>query len=200
MITPVKLLFSALLCIIVLFLAGCSPTVRTTATTAPSVPGAAPSSAEAMPPPPPNDVFDYEAANEDCQCKEYEVKDGRGVEYTFRANYKVGNAIITTIEIEFRNKGNDTLRLDPGVIKVESRNVAYRLNGKFLPLPDMKIAPGNSDHLQLDGQDMEAVDREWNKIAGEQLTVTIKGMRLGRHELSQQTVTFIPENPRMKER
>jgi len=37
----------------------------------------------------------------------------------------------------------------------------------------------------------------WNKIAGEQLKVTIQGLRAGSHDLRPQTVIFVPENPKL---
>jgi hypothetical protein len=38
---------------------------------------------------------------------------------------------------------------------------------------------------------------DWHKIAGEQLTITVKGVRLAMKELPQQLVTFIPQNPKL---
>lgn len=175
-----------------IILSGCSSTVRTTATTAGN-PGVT------APMPDEDDTFDYTASNDDCRCKEYKVVDKMGVEYVFTANYRVDNSVVTKVVIEFRNtSAKDSLRLDPGVVKISSRNVAYQHNDMFLPLPDMRLGPGRSDKLELNGRDVQGGADEWNKIAGEQLTVTIKGMRLGKRTLSQQTVTFVPDNPRMK--
>ena len=39
----------------------------------------------------------------------------------------------------------------------------------------------------------------WNKIAGVQLTLTLKGMRMGENVLGTQVVTFVPENPMLRE-
>lgn len=185
------LILPALL-LIAIILSGCSSTVRTTATTAGS-----PGVATAVPDE--DETFDYTASNDDCHCKEYKVVDKMGVEYVFTAKYHVDNSVATTLVIEFKNtSAKDSLRLDPGVVKISSRNVAYQHNDKFLPLPDMRVGPGRSDRLELNGRDVQSGTDEWNKIAGEQLTVTIKGMRLGRRTLVEQTVTFVPDNPRMK--
>ena len=81
---------------------------------------------------------------------------------------------------------------------VSSKNINYQYNNKFLPLPDLVVPPGHSEDLDLDGKEVTA-SPTWKKIAGEQMTLTLKGMRLGDNMLGTQVVTFVPENPMLKE-
>jgi hypothetical protein len=137
--------------------------------------------------------------NEKCQCKEYTTSDKKyPVGYRFRATYRMEGGFITSINIRFENRGADTLFLDPGSVMVASKNVEYQYNNKFIPLPDMVIPPGESQELDLDGKEVTNVP-SWRKIAGEQLTLTIKGMRLGEKALEKQVVTFVPENPMLRD-
>ena len=62
---------------------------------------------------------------------------------------------------------------------------------------DTSNPPGDTRSIQFSGNDVTGVN-DWNKIAGEQLTITLRGIRLGTKELRQQSVTFVPENPMMK--
>jgi hypothetical protein len=105
--------------------------------------------------------------------------------------------IITTIEINFVNHSRDTLFFDLAAVKISSKNITYRYNDKFVPLPHLIILPSRSDLVTMSGNDITQRD-DWNKIAGEQMAVTLKGLRLGEQILPEQTVTFIPENPKMK--
>jgi hypothetical protein len=140
----------------------------------------------------------YRATNGNCNCEEYRMVDERsGVEMRFRASYVMNHGVATTVEIEFINRSRDTLSLDPGVAKITSRNVGYRFNDKFIPLPHLIIPPSRSDHVVMHGTDVAQED-DWNKIAGEQLTVTLKGISLGLSTMPQQSVTFIPENPKLR--
>ena len=142
--------------------------------------------------------YSYRAITENCQCEEYRAIDRQNhVEYYFRANYAMHNGVATNIEIKFINDSKDTLFLDPGVVKVTSRNISYLYNDKFLPLVPLVVRPSRSETVYMIGVDMSQTD-DWNKIAGEQLTVILKGVRLGLRPLPPQSVTFIPENPRLK--
>jgi hypothetical protein len=106
------------------------------------------------------------------------------------------NGIVTNIEIEMKNNAGDTLFFDHAAAKVTSLNVPYMYNDKFLPLPIMIIPPGASNVVNLSGKDRTG-ENDWHKIAGEQLTVTIQGLRVGNNEIVAQSVTFIPDNPMM---
>jgi hypothetical protein len=83
-------------------------------------------------------------------------------------------------------------------VMVSSKNVDYQYNNRFIPLPDMAILPGGSERLDLDGKEVTSAP-SWRRIAGEQLTLTLKGMRLGEKTLEKQVVTFVPENPMLKD-
>ncbi len=143
-------------------------------------------------------TYTYRAVTDDCQCEEYRTTDRQyHVEYRFRARYAMNHGVVTTIEVEFINQSEDTLFLDPGVVRISSRNVPYRYNDKFIPLPHLIIGPSQSENVVMTGTDISQKD-DWNKIAGEQLTVTLKGIRLGLISLPERSVTFIPENPKLK--
>lgn len=120
------------------------------------------------------------------------------MEYRFRAHYKMRNGLQTTIEIEVINNSNDTLYFDLGTAKISSRNISYQYNDKFIPLPHMIIPPFHSDIVRMTGSDVSSEDN-WNKIAGEQVSLTLQGIRLEERSISPQTVTFIPENPKIKQ-
>ena len=107
------------------------------------------------------------------------------------------NGIVTNIEIEIKNTSGDTLFLAHATAKVTSRNVPYMYNDRFLPLPFPLIPPGSSNVVHLSGEDWTG-ENDWHKIAGEQLSVTMQGLRLGDREIAPRTITFIPENPMME--
>jgi hypothetical protein len=154
---------------------------------------------EPAPVPSPRTTFGYLVQNEGCRCEEYTASDKKyPVGYTFRATYRMEEGFITSISIRFENRGVDTLHLDPGSVMVASKNVDYQYNNRFIPLPDMVIPPGESEELKLDGKEVTTAP-SWRKIAGEQLTLTIKGMRLGEKILDKQVVTFVPENPMLRD-
>jgi uncharacterized protein YceK len=169
--------------IITLLFAGCSSTVRNTISErAPGV-----------------ETYDYYAVTDDCNCKEYTGQiPGHDIDYSIRANYSIDTTLVTYIEIAFRNNTGEKLKLDPGVVKIVSRNIPYQYNDKFLPLPPLTIQPRSSDHFGLTGKDLHASKNEWNKIAGERLTIVFKGIRLGKKELPEQEVSFVPANPKIK--
>ena len=170
-----------------LFLAGCS-----------SSPRFAGRSASSPEPPEPSAYHSYKylAITDDCRCETFETTD-RGVEYHFRASYKMYNGILTDIEIEIKNHTNDTLFLEHATAKVTSRNIPYMYNDMFLPLPVMNIPPGSSNVVNLSGKDRTG-ENDWHKIAGEQLVVTMQGLHAGDTEVAAQSVTFVPENPMME--
>lgn len=143
-------------------------------------------------------MFVYRAVNDGCNCEEYRTRDGE-VEYLFRANYRMRSGILTSIEIELINHSNtDTLSTDVASTKVSSRNVSYQYNDRFLPMPSILIVPRERDVIRLQGKEVTGVD-DWHKIAGEQLTLTIKGILIGKKQLKQQQLTFVPENPKLQQ-
>jgi hypothetical protein len=87
--------------------------------------------------------------------------------------------------------------LDQGSAMVSSKTVKYDYNGMFVPLPQLTVEPGKREQITLTGTDAKPNDKEWNKIAGEELTLTIKDIQLGGKTIAQQSVTFVPENPEL---
>src|SRR5260221_4339908 len=127
--------------------------------------------------------YSYRIATDQCNCEDFHKTDRKHkVDFHFRAHYVMNHGIITTIGIKVVNRSRDPLLLDQGIVKISSRNVAYQYNDKFIPLPHLVIVPSASDTLALRGSDLSGED-DWNKIAGEQLTLTLQGVRLGTHVL-----------------
>ena len=141
-------------------------------------------------------TYPYRAVTNDCNCEEFHTTSGK-IAYTYRAYYRMRDGLLTTIEIGIENKNNDTLSLELAHVKVSSRNIPYQYNDKFLPLPPLRIPRGHSENIQLEGKSLDTND-DWNKIAGEQMTVTMQGMRLGDKVLPATSVVFVPFNPRME--
>jgi hypothetical protein len=110
----------------------------------------------------------------------------------------MARGVVTTIKITFFNHSRDTLFLDPGVVKISSRNISYRYNNKFIPLPHLIIPPYDTDNVVMTGSDIDG-EEDWNKIAGELLIVTLKSIRLGEKTLPQKSVVFVPVNPKIGE-
>ncbi len=194
----------ALLCgfCAVLALSGCSSSKRFARPEAEPahVPGAAPSPAPAPAPPEPSAsrYYDYHAVTDQCDCAEYSVTDPAfRISYQMHARYKMDRGIQTEIEIRIENRAADTLFIDNAAAKVSSKNLAYDYNDKFLPLPIMVLPPGESNSFTLSGRD-KGEENDWHKIAGEQLTVTLKGLRNSSGEIPARSVAFVPENPMLR--
>jgi hypothetical protein len=144
-------------------------------------------------------VYPYRAVTGDCACEEYQTTDARvGVQYAFSAEYSVREGVKTRITVVIRNNNRDTLDLSLGYVKVSSRNVPYRYNGRFLPLTIENIPPGQERTLTLSGVVLETKTADpWHAIAGEELSIMLKGMRIRGKTLAPQTVHFIPTNPKL---
>jgi len=142
--------------------------------------------------------YPYRAITNECNCEQYSIRE-ENVEYLFHARYRMDGGVASEIDITLLNLSNDTLSLDLGAARVTSSNVAYQYNDKFLPLPIIQIKPHESDSIKLIGRDLSGKN-DWLKIAGERLSVVLKGIRLGTRELPPQTVTFIPQNPKLEQR
>ena len=141
--------------------------------------------------------YDYRAISDGCNCTEFRTSDRRnGVEYLFRGSYSMHDGILTTIDIRFTNHSDDTLSLELGSVRVSSRNIDYQYNNRFLPLPALAIPPRSSETVHLTGKSVQREDN-WNQIAGEQLTVTLQGLRIQERVLPATAVVFIPENPKL---
>jgi hypothetical protein len=149
-------------------------------------------------PAPEPSMYFYRAINDGCNCQEYHVADRPGrVEYLFKARFRMEEGIVTDIEVELTNNSADSIFFDQGAIKVSSENVAYQYNDKFLPLPAMTIPPHRHDVVKLVGREINGKP-DWNKLAGEKLRITIKGLHAGPHDLPPQSATFVPDNPRRR--
>ncbi len=156
--------------------------------------GTVPASPEA-PEPSSYRSYNYLATTNNCDCENFEILDQTGVVgYEFHATYRMDNGIYTEIGIKIKNNSSDTLSFEHAAAKVASRNVQYEYNDKFLPIPLTMIPPGRSDEFHLSGKDRSG-ENDWHKIAGEQVTLTIQGLRLGGRDLNTQVVTFVPKNP-----
>ncbi len=178
---------------IFLVLEGCSSSPRFVGGSTPNT-----SSPPATPEPSVYRSYSYLVTTDNCQCEKYAFTDGHdSLSYVFHASYKMYNGVVTDIEVEIKNDSRDTLFLDHAAAKVFSRNVPYMYNDKSLPLPILLITPGSSNTVHLSGEDRTG-ENDWHKIAGEQLTVTIQGLRLGDREITPRTITFIPQNPMME--
>lgn len=142
-------------------------------------------------------MYSYRVITDNCNCAEYHAVDVKHkIDYLFRASYMMNQGISTKINLTFVNKSRDTLFLDAGTVKISSRNVPYQYNDRFVPLPHLIIPPSSSDSVTMTGSEVSG-ENDWNNIAGEQLTLTLQGLRLGADTLPQQQVTFIPENPKL---
>ena len=173
-----------------LFYAGCS----SAKVTGSSDPAAFPPGKEPLPESS-DRSYVYRVSNDDCNCLEYALTDSASrIEYRFHASYTMQRGVLTEIFFAIVNRSDDTLSFERGAVKVSSRNIRYQYNNKFLPLPWDPIPPRSSGIRNLTGKEVTQ-ESNWHKIAGEQLTITIKGLSLSGRELRSQTVTFIPENP-----
>jgi hypothetical protein len=145
------------------------------------------------------DVYPYRVLNDDCSCEQFRVADKRmSVTYTFSAVYSLDSAMKTKITVSVQNNDPDTLDLSLAYVKIVSRNIPYRYNGRFLPVTATSIPPGDQRTISLAGEvDHLQQSDPWLAIAGEKLVVTLKGMRIKGKPLAMQTIQFIPKNPKL---
>lgn len=146
-------------------------------------------------------LIPYRVMNDSCSCERYTVKDPRApVDYSVEAGYRVDGSITTRITLTIRNGSQDTLDLSLATVQVSSRNVPYRYNNLFLPLQRGPVLPGQEETVTLNGTtgDMESGDPRL-KMAGEELVLTLKGLRLEGATLASQAIRFVPVNPQFGE-
>ncbi len=171
---------TVVLSVLALALSGClTPAVRE--------PGASPANA----------LIPYRIMNDSCSCERYTVKDPRSpVDYSVEAGYRIDGTITTQITLTIRNASADTLDLSLAAAQVSSRNVPYTYNNRFLPLQRGLVLPGGEETITLKGTTTgpEAGDPRL-KMAGEELVLTLKGLRLGSTTLATQAIRFVPVNP-----
>jgi len=142
-------------------------------------------------------TYPYLVANEECHCEQYVFRDTKNkIDVEFTARYKVSERIHTRIEMTFFNRSTDTLDLRLAHVNGKSKNVRYQYNGRPLPLPYVRVEPGDSYLVVLEGSDTETVEEPWHKIAGEKVTVELSLLVLGSRTLPPIIVTFVPVNPK----
>ena len=166
---------AAVITILGLFLGGCSSVIKS----------------------PSSDRYPYRAMNNNCSCEHFTTVDPKvPVRYEFSATYKVDKKITTEITVVVYNGSSDTLDMSLGAIRVASRNVQYRYNNKFVPVTIAAVPPHDERTLTLVGSPVgEGSANPWLPIAGEELVLTLKGLRLRAKELATQTIQFVPSNP-----
>ncbi len=144
-------------------------------------------------------VYPYLATNGDCSCELFRVADERsGVVYSFSATYSLSDVMNTRITVSMQNNSTDTLDLSLAYVRISSRNFPYRYNDKFLPVTVPGVPPGTSRMLTLDGEvDMSDRPDPWTAIAGEELVITLEGMRVNGKQAVTQIVRFVPRNPKL---
>lgn len=141
--------------------------------------------------------YPYLVTNEGCNCQTYTYRDDvKKFNVIVRSSYKVGERISSHVEITFQNRGRDTLDLGQAYVRGTSENVRYQYSGKSLPLPFVRIAPGEEYTVTIDGSDTEVVEDPWRKIAGERVVIEIMKLRMGKALLSNIVLTLVPVNPK----
>ncbi len=145
-------------------------------------------------------IYDFRVVNRDCNCSKYTIRDAKNrIAYEFTANYSLDSDMLTTIKMRVENHSREVLSFDQARVRVSSKRFDYQYNDKFIPFDPIKIKPGKSQEITLVGRaDVKEKD-EWHLIAGEAMTVTIRGIRLGDEELSLEDVEFVPVNPKLED-
>jgi hypothetical protein len=141
----------------------------------------------------------YLATTNNCNCSVYVWQDPHSrVRYEVKAKYAIADEFSTRIELGVRNEGNADVNLDDAYFRIDSRNVPFRYNNMMLPLSGGKtIGPRSEQTFDLVGTAKAQVPSLWHLVAGEQLTLTVTGLRIGGKQLDQFVVTFIPRNPKL---
>ena len=141
----------------------------------------------------------YLATTNGCQCAVYSWTDPRHkVRFDVSAKYAIDGEFVTRVDLEIRNEGNETLKFTDGYFQIASRNVPFRYNKKMLPLSGTSMAPGEHQTFNLSGSAKPAAPNLWYLIAGEELTVTVTGIRAGSQTVDPLVVTFVPKNPKLR--
>jgi len=143
-------------------------------------------------------TYPYLVANDKCDCLQYSTKDDSAdVLYILSAEYSVDDGVTSRITVQLQNNTRDTLDMSQAYIKVTSRNIPYRYNDKFLPIHIPFVLPRDKETLVLVGESLLSDSYDpWLSIAGEELLVTLKGLKVGQKELRRLAVRLVPVNPR----
>ncbi len=143
-------------------------------------------------------TYPYLVTTENCNCERYVFKDRKhNVEIEVEATYHVGERVTSTVEITFHNQSKTTLSLQQAHVKGTSTNVRYQFNDRYQPLPYVILASGKSYTMLFEGSDTELIDEPWHKIAGERITLELKGLMMGLEVLNPIIITMIPVNPKL---
>lgn len=143
-------------------------------------------------------TYPYLVTSENCNCESYVFKDRKhNIEIAVGATYHMGERVTSTVQVTFRNKNKNDLSLQQAHIKGTSTNVRYQFNDRYQPLPYVTIAPGKSYTIIFEGSDTDLVDDPWHKIAGERVTLELKGLMIGSEVLNPIVITMVPVNPKL---
>lgn len=142
--------------------------------------------------------YPYLVLTEDCNCERYVYRDPQHkLHVEVSGIYRVSDRVFSSIAISFSNQGGDTLSLRQAYLKGTSENVHYQFNGRFQPMPYDLVLPGQTVTVTLEGTDTDDVEEPWHKIAGERVTLEIRGLLLGQEFLAPILVTLVPANPKL---
>ncbi len=143
---------------------------------------------------------EYRVTTDNCQCERYSTKDpAMPVRYDFAAAYDIEDEFVARINITIHNDGKQTLTFTDAYVKVASRNVSFQYNNRFVPLAADPIGPNEERTIPLVGRAAPKQPDPWLAVAGEEMAVTVKGVKYGSHSLAEQTVTFVPRNPKLQD-
>ncbi|HEX9005792.1 MAG TPA: hypothetical protein VF889_00765 [Bacteroidota bacterium] len=144
--------------------------------------------------------IEYRVTTGNCQCEQYAAKDpAMPVRYDFAAAYEIDEEFVARIRITIHNDGGQTLTFTDAYVKVDSRNVPFQYNDRFVPFTAEQIGPHEERTIPLVGRAPAKQPDPWLAVAGEEMVVTIKGVKYGSHSLAEQTVTFVPRNPKLQD-
>jgi hypothetical protein len=145
-------------------------------------------------------AYPYLITTDNCNCRRFTYRDERGrFEIDVSARYEVTDRISSTIELVFRNRSHLALSLQQAYIKGTSANIRYPFNDRFQPMPYEVVGPGERYTMTLAGNDPDASDDPWLKIAGERVVLEIRGLTLGDRPVQPVVLTLIPYNPRLEQ-
>ena len=140
----------------------------------------------------------YRVTTGGCQCELFMVRDpSQPVRYEFAAAYEIDEEFVTRIILTFHDEGKASLTFTDAYARVASRNIPYQYNNRFVPLATDSVLPRSSRTVTLVGRAVLKTPDPWLAVAGEELTVTIRGIKYGARTLAEQSVTFVPRNPKL---
>ncbi len=143
--------------------------------------------------------FSYTITTQGCACDVFTTRDdeGKPVHYEFRAVFEVDSMVATKVFVTIVNDANKPLVFTDANARISSKNFQYRFNGLAVPIITDAIKPTERRTLTFEGQAKPTSGDCWLAIAGEELTLEIKGIQLGLTTLSKKTVVFVPRNPKL---